>query len=205
MNLKKQLFLYKNKRLIKIKFNNNIMENLIHIKILKFFLDNPYYEVYLRELAKKLKLSPFAAKKYLDLLLKENLITEERKANLRYFKANISNLFFRYMKISFSINILLKSGIIKFLKDNVENVSSIVLFGSMAKGEDDKNSDIDIVVIGKEKSIDLREFEAKFGKEINLHVFSWSKWNKEADHNRAFYFDIIAYGIPLYGELPIVK
>ena len=129
------------------------MREQIPLKILKFFLENPYDEVYLRELAKKLKISPFAVKTYIDSLVKEDLVKDERKANLRYFKANINNLFFKHLKISFNINLLLKSGVIEFIKNNLANISSIVLFGSMARGDDDKKSDIDILVIGKEKYI----------------------------------------------------
>ena len=105
------------------------MREQIPLKILKFFLENPYDEVYLRELAKKLKISPFAVKMYIDFLVREDLVKEERKANLRYFKANINNLFFKHLKISFNINSLLKSGVIEFIKNNLANVSSIVLFG----------------------------------------------------------------------------
>lgn len=181
------------------------MNGLIEIKILKFFFNNPYKEFYLRELAKKLKLSPFAIKKYMDILIKEDLILEKRKANLRYFKANVNDLFFKHLKIAFSIKEMKQSGLIKEILEKMANVSSIVLFGSVAKGEDDENSDIDIVVIGKEKNFSLAEARKKLGKEINLHVLLWSEWNKQADTNKAFYFDVITYGIPLYGELPIVK
>ena len=177
------------------------------LKELKFFLENPYEEVYLRELAKKTKLSPYAAKKYADMLVKEGLIKDERKANLRYFKANIGNQFFRHLKIAFSINALAKSGLVGHLMSNTANVSAVVLFGSMAKGEDDEKSDTDILAIGKEKGkhIDMREIEEKLNKDVNLHVFSWSEWNKQAKNNKAFYFEIISHGIPLYGELPIVQ
>lgn len=181
------------------------MQNQIPLRILKFFLDNPYEEVYLRELAKKLKLSAFAVKKYADILIKENLITEEKKANLRYFKANINNLFFKYLKISFNINTILKIGLVDFLKENVPNVSSIVIFGSMAKGEDTKKSDVDLVVIGKQKHLNFLKFEEKIGKEIKPHIFSWSEWNKKSKQDKAFYFEVIGPGIPLYGELPIVN
>lgn len=181
------------------------MQELKLLETLKFFLENPYDEVYLRQLAKKLSLSVFAIKKYADLLVKENLILEERKANLRYFKANIGNLFFKHLKIAFNIGLLMKSGLIHFINENLANVSSIVLFGSMAKGEDDKQSDIDILIIGKEKSLNLNKFEEKIGKEITLHIFSWSEWNKQEEENRAFYLEVILYGIPLYGELPLAK
>ena len=174
------------------------------IRIVAYFLENPYEEVYLRELAKKLKLSPFVIKKYADILVNEGIIQEERKANLRYFRANMRNLFFKHLKIAHSINMLTKSGLIHFLKQEIANLSSIVLFGSMAKGEDDRKSDVDLIIIGKEKHLPLSAFEEKIGKKINEHTFLWSRWNKEAKINRAFYFDVIAHGIPLHGELPIV-
>ena len=124
---------------IKSKNKNICMKDLLLIKVLNFFLENPYQEAYLRELAKKLKLSPFAIKKYVDILIKEELVKDEKKANLRFFKANMNDLFFRHLKIAFSINIILKSKLIEFLREEITNVSSIVLFGSIAKGEDDKN------------------------------------------------------------------
>ena len=180
------------------------MQELKLLETLKFFLENPYQEVYLRQLAKKINLSSFAIKKYADLLIKEDFIKEERKANLRYFRANINSLFFKHLKIAFNINLILKSGLLDFLKENLANVSSIVLFGSMAKGEDDEHSDIDILIIGKDKYLDLGRFEQKIGKEITLHIFSWSEWNHQAIKNRAFYSDVIIHGVPLYGQLPLI-
>ena len=181
------------------------MQELIFLKVVKFFLDNPFEEIYLRQLAKKLDLSTFAIKKYADLLIVEGIIKDERKANLRYFKSNTNNLFFKHLKISFNIQLILKSGLLDFLKENLANVSSIVLFGSIAKGEDDKNSDVDILIIGKDKYLDLDKFEEKIDKEITLHIFSWSEWNQQTIENAAFYSDVIIHGITLHGELPLIK
>lgn len=181
------------------------MEELVLIKIVRFFLENPYDEVYLRELAKKIRLSPFAVKKYADMLIKEALIKEERKANLRYFKANVNSLFFRHLKVSYSIRLLINSGLIDFLKENTPNLSSVTLFGSAAKGEDDKKSDVDIVVIGNSKYLSFGKIEEKIGNDINMHIFSWSEWNKKAKKDEPFYSEVISHGIPLYGELPLVK
>ena len=181
------------------------MQELKFIRFVKFFLENPYDEVYLRELSKKLKISAFATKKYADILIKEDLILEERKANLRYFKANINSLFFKQLKISNNINQIQKAGLIEFLKENIQNLSSISVFGSVSKGEDNKESDLDILVIGKSKHLRLSKFDDKLNKEINLHVFSWSEWNKKAKEDSPFYYEVISSGIPLYGILPITK
>lgn len=190
---------------IKIKNKNNCMQELKFIKFLEFFLVNPYKEVYIRELAKKLKISPFATKKYADALVKEGLILDEKRANSRYLMANTKNLFYKHSKIAYTIRQLLKSGLLDFLKENISNVTSITLFGSLAKGEDTEESDIDIIIIGKEKHLSLGEFENKLDKDITLHFFSWSEWNKQAKEENPFYYEIINYGIPLHGELPLVK
>ena len=179
------------------------MEELI-IKTVRYFIEKPYKEVYLREYAKENKISVFAAKKYLDLFSKEGLVSEERKANLRYFKANISNPAFKNLKIAFTLHNIRKSGLIDEINEKVKGVKSVVLFGSAARGEDDENSDIDIVIIGNSSSPFVSDVWKKLGKQINEHVFKWSDWNKEKKKNFAFYNDVIVEGILLYGERPVV-
>ncbi len=180
------------------------MQDLMLFKTLRFFIDCPYQEVYLRQLAKKTGLSPFAIKKYADFLIEEGLILEDKRANLRYFKANINNPFFKHLKIAFNVNLLQKSGLINHLTENISNVSSIILFGSMAKGLDDEKSDADILVIGKEKHMDLEKFEEIIKRNISMHVFGWSEWNKKAKTDKAFYLEIITTGICMYGEKPVI-
>lgn len=172
------------------------------LKVTEFFLENPYTEIHLRELARKLNLSPFAVKKYADALIKEGLVAESKKANLRYLKANVSNLFFKHLKISLNVRNILNSNLIEFLKEDVPNISSAVLFGSTAKGENTPESDVDILVIGKDKHLNLEKFEKKLGRDINYHIFSWSGWKSKAEKDKPFYYEVIFYGIPLFGELP---
>ncbi len=178
-------------------------ENIL-LKTASFFIEHPYKEIYLREFGKKLKISVFAAKKYLDMLLKEQFIKEERKANLRYFKANVGSLFYKYEKIAFAMRKLQKAELVEYIISKA-NASSIVLFGSVAKGENEEKSDIDIVIIGNNKLINFEEVEKKIGAKINEHRFKWNEWKQTSEKNKAFYYDVISYGIPIYGELPIVK
>lgn len=181
------------------------MHELKFIRFVEFFLINPYEEVYIRKLAKKLNISPSATKKYADILIKEGLILDERRANLRYLKSNVNNLFYKYLKISYNIKELSKSGLVEFIRNNTANTTSIILFGSLAKGDNDDKSDVDITVIGKQKDLDLHEFENKLNREITIHFFSWSEWNEKAKKDHPFYYEVINNGIPLYGELPLTK
>lgn len=180
------------------------MKENILLEIVSFFIKHSYEEFYLRELSRKLKISVFATKKYLDSLVNENFITEEKKANLRYFKANKASLFFKYSKIAFNLRRLEQVKLIEFIISKI-NTSSIVLFGSMAKGDDEEKSDIDLIIIGNSKYINLSEIEKKLGQKINEHLFRWNEWKQAINKNKAFYYDVLSYGIPLYGEIPIVK
>jgi len=177
--------------------------NLLILKALEFFIENPHEEIYLREFARKLNISPNTAQRFLNFFLKENLITEEKKANLRYFIANLDNIFFKHLKITHSIKKIQDSGLIKKLKNEV---ISLLIFGSVAKGSDNKGSDLDILIISdNEKKIRkiLLEIQSKYNREINYHIFNWIQWKKQKEENKAFYEDTISEGIPLIGNMPI--
>ncbi len=181
------------------------MEDFKFIKFTKYFLENPYDEVYLREIAKKVNLSPSASKKYADILVKKKIIIEEKKSNLRLFRANNPNLFYKSLKKANSINKILNSGILNELLEKSINITSVVLFGSVAKGEDSFESDIDILVIGKKGEFREEKFEKKLDKSIQLHFFSWKDWNKKFKEDNPFYYEVINQGIPIFGELPLIK
>jgi len=177
---------------------------LLVLKALGFFIENPYDEIYLREFSRKLKISPNTSQRFLDLFLKEGFIKEEKKANSRFFKANLDNIVFRHIKKTYSIKKLVDLGFFDLLK---ESVSHVVVFGSVAEGLDDKKSDIDLLIIGSDKSRVrniILEIQKKADREIQEHVFSFAEWKKQKKENKAFYQDVIAKGINLIGEMPIV-
>lgn len=182
------------------------LEKFKFFKVLMFFLENTYREAYLRELARLLKLSPYTVSSNLNVLLKNNLVIKRAVANLTYFKANAKNPFYKYLKIAFNIKEISDSGLIEYILKNFTAVSSIVLYGSIAKGEDSSNSDLDLLIIGqKPKRLELNEFKEKLGRDISVLSFKWSEWKKNAKTNKAFYIEVIVDGIPLYRYLPVVK
>ncbi|MDO9288989.1 MAG: nucleotidyltransferase domain-containing protein, partial [Thermodesulfovibrionales bacterium] len=95
--------------------------------------------------------------------------------------------------------------LVEFLKKRIPGISSIVLYGSYAKGEDDKKSDIDILIISASKKYISSDAASLLGKEVTLSVFSPAEWSRQAKANRAFYLDVITEGIVLYGTRPVVE
>ncbi len=83
-------------------------------------------------------------------------------------------------------------------------MSSIVLFGSFAKGENDKASDVDILTISLSKSKPTAELAMLLGRDANLVNFTPAQWSNQAKNNKAFYLDVITDGVLLYGTKPVV-
>jgi predicted nucleotidyltransferase len=78
--------------------------------------------------------------------------------------------------------------------------TSVILFGSYAKGAAAKESDIDILLIGKAKEgIDkiTREMYAKYGKEINVVVMTSDDFKKQK--GKALIKEIIKCHYVLFG------
>lgn len=179
-------------------------QKITQLKVLSLFMDNPYEKHYLREAARRLKISPMTLKRSLDFLLKNNLILKEKSKNQILYSANIQNPAFRHIKISRSLSVLMQKGIVEFIKEKVPSVSSIILYGSYAKGEETKDSDMDILIITSVKRNISGELTSLLRRDANLSLFSPSEWSRQAKTNRAFYLDVITEGVVLYGTRPVV-
>lgn len=89
---------------------------------------------------------------------------------------------------------------------NSENVITIVLFGSYAKGNATKESDIDVLIVSERKfGIDkvTKEIYAKYGKEINAIMMTPDEFNKQKD--KTLIKEIVASHCVLNGAENFVK
>jgi len=171
-------------------------------RILAVFLKEPYREFYLREVASHTKVSVSTVKAYLDSLVSDEFLLRSKRANLALFKANIENPAFKYFKIAYFLRHL--RPLIRHLKRKYEK-SSIILYGSCARGEDDKDSDIDLLIIGRADKIELTDFEKKFNRTITLLVYGYQDWEEKARQDKAFYESTITDGLVVQGNLPVIK
>ena len=173
------------------------------LRVLLLFFNEPYREFHLREIAKLANVSSSTAKRFLDFYTEKGFLQKQRKANLVLFKANVENSAFRHMKIG---HFLLKlQPLLVHLKEVYPN-SSITLYGSCARGEDDAQSDIDLLIISRKKEkAELYKFEKQFERKITVLVYEQHEWEEKAKKDIAFYERILIDGIPLQGNLPVVN
>ncbi len=162
-------------------------------KVLNLIADEPYRKFYLREIAKILKISPSSAKKALDRLKKLNLTKEENIANLRIVSGNMEERLLKQIKITSNIEF------VKPLIKKLEPSISVILYGSFAKGENDQQSDIDLLVVSnKKEDFKIHEYEGYDTQIVKMTPAQWKKTKKE---NLAFAREV-KKGILLKGEMP---
>lgn len=161
-------------------------------------------EFSIREIARKLHIGSSTSKIALDFLFSQNILEKRQVGKNRLFK--VKNIFLtRYIKVLYSLSEINSSGFVdELLKKNPE-IINILLYGSVAKGNDDNKSDIDILIISRKKikNPELRS-ERLLNREIAMLNYTYKEWKDKAEKDKVFYYDVILNCIPLYGEKPVV-
>lgn len=172
-------------------------------RILTVFFDDPYRKFHLREVAEISEVSPSTAKRFLDFYEASGFLVKERRANLVLFIADVDNNSFRLMKTA--LFLFKARPMIELLKEAYGG-SSVVLYGSCARGEDGPDSDVDLLVVGRRvEKTDLTRFEGLLSRRINVIAFNPKEWEEKAMEDKAFYERILVDGIVLQGLLPVVS
>ena len=123
----------------------------------------------MREISRKVKIAPTSVKKYLNELEKEGFITKTKHRIYGYpiYSANRDAEEFKfYKKIDMWISIKM-SGMLDYLHKECMP-DAIILFGSAARGEDIKDSDVDLFLLCKKRKLDLQKFESELKRKINI-------------------------------------
>lgn len=143
------------------------MLNLINN--LKPFFKDCYRRISVREYSRIIKVSPPTASKLLFLLHKEGLLMMEKDRNYIFFYANKENK--NFIDLSRAYWRAQLNEITTYFEKNIINPAA-VLFGSISKAEVTKDSDIDIAIFGNKKELNIKEFESKLNRKIQILWFN---------------------------------
>ncbi|HLC32096.1 MAG TPA: nucleotidyltransferase domain-containing protein [Candidatus Nanoarchaeia archaeon] len=160
-------------------------------KLLELFFEFPNESFSVRSLSKKTRIPSSSIQRYLQMLRKEELITYENKANI--------TLYFKFKKAIHIIDKIYRSNLLDFINREL-NPSLIVVFGSVRKGEYEKESDIDLFVESSiDKNLNLEHYERILGHKIHLLI------EKDIGKIQPNLFKNVVNGIKLGGYLNIER
>lgn len=143
-----------------------------NLNILKLFFEKPTTEYNVREISRIVRVSPATASAKLKELEKEKILKSRNERNLLLFCADLDSTIYRDYKVFYNI-LKIKKTLLAELNEFYLK-PSIIFYGSCSTGLDIENSDLDLVIISEneKKYPELNKLEKKFGKNIQLSVFS---------------------------------
>jgi DNA-binding transcriptional ArsR family regulator len=165
----------------------DLVSSRVKAAILKLLFGSPPAELHLRELVRRSGLSIGTVQQELRRLTRIGLVTLRKDGNRVYYRANPAHPLCGELR-----SIVLKTdGLVGVLEGPLaeDHVLVAFVFGSVAAGEADAESDVDLMVIG---SLGLRRLvqllsgvAERLGREVNPHVLApdeFKERKKKHDH-----------------------
>lgn len=175
-------------------------------KVLAFFLKRPNSEVYVRELARTLTVSPASANSALAYLYKLKILNRNKKGPAHFYNLNNDIPLVQSLKKAYTLFFLEEMNFVDLCVKADPNIISLLVYGSFANGTYDEKSDFDILVIGGDKMALMETaklLEKEVIREVNIECFSVSSWQKLKDAKNVFYNEVINNHILLLGVPPV--
>lgn len=151
------------------------------------FLSEPNKAWYRSDLAHRLDLSPSTLQRELENLTKAGILTQREDGNRTYFRANQECPFFPELQ-----GLLEKtSGLVDVIQDVLKpfqkKIKVAFVFGSVARGAERSESDVDLIVIGEVSLKDLvpslKKAENRLGRPVNVHTYTEREFAKERENH----------------------
>ncbi len=117
---------------------------------------------------------------FLRELCKEGFIKRIKpRGKMPYYLAKRDSLKFRSEKRLYGLSLLEEAGLFEHIA-SCKGIKTAILFGSFARGDWSRSSDIDIFIFGDDSEFDKRPFESKLERKIQ--IFSYTN-PKEMKHH----------------------
>lgn len=175
-------------------------------KVLFWFFSFPSAETGLNDLSAEMRISKTTAKRVINRLVEEGFLKVKVYGNAWRITCNQEHIYNHSLKIVHNLDMVYRMywlGLRDMILQRVGNPSAVILFGSYRKGDDTKESDIDLAVevlgdasLRIEPLAIVESFGFRKNVPVNLHIFS----RKRVDMNL---FSNITNGIVLEGFLEV--
>ncbi len=172
----------------------DILSSRTRAELFRLLFAFPDAELHVREIQRRTGLNDRAIRQELEKLSRLGLVTPRRDGNRLYYRSRKDHPL--YVDIR---NLTLKtSGLADVLRERLTGpeVQIAFVFGSIANGSENANSDVDMLVIGQ---ITMRELtrllsgaSEQLGREINPHILTPDEYGKRVRTKEHFLSAILS-------------
>jgi len=152
-----------------------LFSSSIRADVLALLLNSPDEKFYVREVARLLRKNPSGVKRELDNLEKLGIVTSERVANLKYFRANKKSPLFGDLKKLVTKSLGLPGALKAVLR--AAGAKAAFIYGAYAEGRE--TDEVDLFVVGASELLEkgLSDIESDFGVKVRLRSVQTADFN----------------------------
>lgn len=173
-----------------------LFSSQVRIDLLATLLMHPDEEFYLRELAAKLNSSPRSIHVELRNLEKIRLLQKRISGKQHYYRINRQHILYGDLRNLFLKTIGLRDQLRGELDHHAADIDFAFIYGSMASGRFDADSDIDLMIIGKVRPRQIApsfaELRNQLGREVNAAIFPINEFAEKVRKQDHFVSNISA-------------
>ncbi|WP_068471482.1 nucleotidyltransferase domain-containing protein [Candidatus Protochlamydia phocaeensis] len=166
------------------------------VAVLTLFLAHPEEEIYQSRIVEVTKCALVQVQRALKRLEETGLITKTKSGNRIYYKANRRHPAFEDIKKALFKTVLFGDLLKKALNSVKDKIQFSFIYGSLARGEESFDSDIDLFIIGDLGMRDVASLLGvvghEIGREINPTVYPLKEFKKKIKEKNTFIREIMS-------------
>lgn len=176
-------------------------------RLLPWLFGQPERSYHLSELRRLTALGSASLQRELNRLEESQLVQSTRVGNLRCFQANPQSPVYAELVALTRKTMGAAPLVLQALQPMAANISTAFIFGSVAKGTDTANSDVDVLLVGDGLVLSdilqlLLPIETLLGRKINPTCYTPSEYAKRLAEPDSFVNRILAQPtLPLIGDV----
>ena len=164
--------------------------------ILAALLGQPEKTWYVSEIARRMGVPSSSLQRELQNLTQVGILKTHRQGRMAYYQANKESPVFAELR-----GLLLKTvGLVDVLADALKPLAAkltlVFVYGSVASGTEQSDSDIDLMVVGKvapaELALPLRRARELLGRTVNPTVYTPAEFDKKRAAKDSFLRQVLA-------------
>lgn len=163
--------------------------------VLALFLTHPDEKFYQSQIVETTQCALIQVQRALKRIEETGLVTKMRSGNRVYYQANRLHPAFEDIKKALFKTVLFGDLLKKALRPLKDKIQFSFIYGSLARGEESVNSDIDLMIIGdlgiRDVASILGSIGQETGREINPTVYPLKEFRKKIKEKNSFIKEIM--------------
>jgi predicted nucleotidyltransferase len=165
-------------------------------RVLALLLLHPQRRLHVREIARLTGTTAGTLNKELARLYEAGLLEREQVGNQLRYSANRAHQIYPELASILRKTVGLADVLLEALSPLAEGIKTAFVYGSIARGAEGANSDVDLMIVGSADFgavIDaLQGAQKQLAREVNAKVFSEREWKARLKAKDAFVTEVLA-------------